>query len=245
MYRYKGCFIFSRHRQKEECQFVSLLITRIWIWYGCICCHNLILQNSYLTHIPRQVKHWIRSPWCVCDVLCRNPRALLCCRTHMVKAWAGPSRPWDCTSVRRPDRSAAVTLLGPSWDDEGVDQVRHLRAICQHSHQHTLPFSPPQLNNATFAHSFKQPPFVQKNLIDNIFQTWTRLQKLVKFSWLRGRLTPNWERSRFFVLSWVRTLCSSGNNVTAPCCRSARRPWGSAEADKQCDKQCDKRCDKQ
>ena len=139
-------------------------------WYGCSCCHNLVLQNSYLTHIPRQVKHWIRSPWCVCDVLCRNPRALLCCRTHMVKAWAGPSRPWDCTSVRRPDRSAAVSVgLGPSWDDEGVDQVRHLRAICQHSHQHTLPFTPPQSNKATLAHSFKQPPFVQRNLIDNTF----------------------------------------------------------------------------
>ena len=169
MYK-KGYFIFSRHRQKEECQSVSLLITRICIWYGCICCHNLVLQNSYLTHIPRQVKHWIWSPWCVCDVLCRNPRALLCCRTHMVKAWAGPSRPWDCTSVRRPDRSAAISVgLGPSWDDEGVDQVRHLRAICQHSHQHTLPFTPPQLNKATLAHSFKQPPFVQRNLIDNSF----------------------------------------------------------------------------
>ena len=41
----------------------------------------------------------------------------------------------------------------------------------------------------------------------------------MKFSWLRGRPTPNWERSRFFVLSRVRTLCSSGNNVTSPCCR--------------------------
>ena len=157
--------IFSRHRQKEECQSASLCITRIRSWYDCICCHNLVLQNSYLTHIPRQVKHWIWSPWCVC-VMYSVVIELSCA---VVLTWSRLEQGHPVLETVRLYGSAAVTLLGASWDDEGVDQVRHLRAICQHSHQHTLPFTPPQLNKATLAHSFKQAPFVQRNLIDSIF----------------------------------------------------------------------------
>ena len=85
-----------------------------WFWCCCLLPSHTE-SDTHLVHASQTLSAYSR--WGVLCTLycCRNRFAQPYWRTHMVKTWAGPSRPWDCTSVRR-KKSAAVRFCRKDED---------------------------------------------------------------------------------------------------------------------------------
>ena len=141
-------------------------------------------SDTHLVHASQTLSAYSR--WGVLCTLycCRNRFAQPYWRTHMVKTWAGPSRPWDCTSVRR-KKSAAVRFCRKDEDAKlrcgtcALFANIHISILC------------PLLLLIAKSINFSTINCNSSPTLKVFFQTWIPPPRLVKFSWLQGRLTPN------------------------------------------------------
>ena len=122
-----------------------------------------VMQHVYMAHIQCiHCKHWVHTPDELYSVLCTAVVIVLQLshNTDVVLTWSNLEQGHRVLETVRlyAERSLQLSEKQPKgrrWDTK----VRHLRAICQHSHQHTLPFTPTHCKQ--FSLTNHQSPFLK------------------------------------------------------------------------------------